>query len=171
MGLIYDPYDPNELIMFASTHIKAIAFVIIATLLMFLFRKVIRSRAPLRRGIKYLIIGMLIIPEIALHTWYLYYDIWDLQSSLPLELCSISQILGVIMLLTRSRTLFHFMFFAGIIGAIQAIVTPNLGYTVPHFRFFHFYIAHLGIILAPLYMVWIKNTDQHGSRLALRWSC
>lgn len=157
MSFIFDPHDPNELVMFSATHLIAILIVFCISMALFVFRNTIRSHAGLKKGIKCIILFMLIVPEIAIHAWYLYYDIWDIKVSLPLELCSISQIFGVIMLLNRSRILFQFMFFAGIIGAIQAIVTPSLGYTFPHFRFLYFFTVHLGIILAALYMTWIEK--------------
>ncbi|MNW54785.1 Integral membrane protein [compost metagenome] len=53
--------------------------------------------------------------------------------------------------------LYHFLFFAGMCGALQAVLTPNLFYGYPHFRFLEFYIAHLAIILAPLYMTWVEE--------------
>lgn len=157
MGLIFDPYDPNELTLLSTAHLTALGIVIGVALLLYFFRKAIRERPTLAKGIKYTIIAMLVLPEISIHIWYVYYDIWDITVSLPLELCSLSQLLGIVMLLTRSRLLFHFMFFAGIIGAIQAMATPSIGYTFPHFRFVYFYIVHLGIVLSALYMVWIEK--------------
>jgi hypothetical integral membrane protein (TIGR02206 family) len=83
--------------------------------------------------------------------------VWDSGSSLPLELCGITLLLSVIMLLTRSRSLYSFLYFAGIGGAFIALLTPNLVYPYPHFRFLLFFIAHGAIILASLYMTWIEG--------------
>ena len=35
------------------------------------------------------------------------------------------------------------------------MLTPELFYPFPHYRFFHFFIAHIAIILACLFMTWI----------------
>lgn len=40
---------------------------------------------------------------------------------------------------------------------MQAILTPDLGYPYPHFRFFHFFIVHIAIILTALYMTWVRG--------------
>lgn len=61
------------------------------------------------------------------------------------------------MLLTRSRLLYSFLYFAGIGGAFIALLTPNLIYPFPHFRFLLFFIAHGSIILASLYMTWVEG--------------
>lgn len=41
----------------------------------------------------------------------------------------------------------------GISGAIQALLTPNMGrYGFPHYLFFQFFISHGSIIIAAVYM-------------------
>jgi hypothetical integral membrane protein (TIGR02206 family) len=83
--------------------------------------------------------------------------IWDVQTSLPLELCSVTLLLSILMLIFRSRWLYPIILFAGIGGALQAVLTPNLAYAFPHYRFIHFFVAHSAIILAALYMTWIEG--------------
>jgi len=73
------------------------------------------------------------------------------------QLCSISLFLSIIMLLTRKFFLFEITYFLGIGGALQAMLTPELAYDFPHYRYFHFFLAHIAIILASLYMIWYEN--------------
>jgi len=61
------------------------------------------------------------------------------------------------MLLFNNRFIFQIVYFIGIGGAIQALLTPVLYYGYPHFRFFEFFIAHIAIILSALYMTWIEG--------------
>jgi hypothetical integral membrane protein (TIGR02206 family) len=65
--------------------------------------------------------------------------------------------LSIAILLTDERRLYPLVYFAGIGGALQAILTPNLGYPFPHFRFFHFFVVHIAIILTALYMTWVRG--------------
>jgi hypothetical integral membrane protein (TIGR02206 family) len=104
-----------------------------------------------------LLIVALLVPEVGLNIWYVMTDIWNVKHTLPLELCSITLILSIVMLMTRSYFLYQLLYFAGLGGAVQAILTPNLDYPFPHFRFFHFFIVHSAIVLAPLYMTWIEK--------------
>ncbi len=76
---------------------------------------------------------------------------------MPLELCSVTLLLSILMLIFRSRWLYPVVLFAGIGGALQAVLTPNLAYAFPHYRFIHFFVAHSAIILAALYMTWIAG--------------
>jgi hypothetical integral membrane protein (TIGR02206 family) len=61
------------------------------------------------------------------------------------------------MIITKNYFIFEIVYFFGLAGAFQALLTPDLFYTFPHFRFFHFFIAHIAIIFALLYMVWIES--------------
>lgn len=103
-----------------------------------------------------IIIGLLlIISRISLDIWYIFTNQWSVQYALPLELCSIASILAAIMLFTRSKLLFEIIFFIGIGGAIQALLTPDLHFGFPQFRFWQFFMDHTLLILAPLLLIWL----------------
>ena len=83
--------------------------------------------------------------------------IWKVGRSMPLELCNIGLILCVILLFTRKKLVFELLFFIAILGATQAIFTPALTYDFPHFRFFHFFYAHMMVVWVTLYFTWAKG--------------
>lgn len=99
----------------------------------------------------------LVIADIGYYLWLIFTDRWNIQDSLPLELCSISLVLAVILLWTGNRHLYDIVFYAGIGGALQAIITPVLDIDFPHFRYFHFFFTHIGIIVTALYFTWVKD--------------
>lgn len=107
--------------------------------------------------IKILILCGLIGSELSLNVWYLANGVWDVAYTLPLQLCSISLYLSIFMLITEKYALFEITFFLGIGGALQALLTPELFYDFPHFRYFHFFVAHISIVLASVYTVFVKK--------------
>jgi len=153
----FDYQSPDVFHAYSTAHLIQIAILIILSLLMFTMRFAIKRKASAKRTIRYVIVAMLILSEVTLNIWYVSQGIWRTQTSLPLELCSVTLLLAIIMLLTRSRLLYSIVFFAGITGALQAVLTPSLDYTYPHFRFLQFFIAHFAIILSALYMTWIED--------------
>ncbi|WP_336784590.1 YwaF family protein [Paenibacillus sp. MMO-177] len=157
MTSFFARYVEEEFIPYSASHIFMLAALVVLALLLYGFRAQIRSNTPLKTIIRYSIILGLLAPQILLYYWYAIVGLWSIKYTLPLELCSISQILAIIMLFTRSKLLYQIVFFAGIGGAMQAMLTPDLDYPYPYFRFFHFFIVHIAIILAPLYMTWIGN--------------
>ncbi|MFA9557054.1 TIGR02206 family membrane protein [Evansella sp. AB-rgal1] len=105
--------------------------------------------------VRWVLLAILLLSEILLLIWTISNNMWTVRSNLPLNLCTISIYLSAFMLITRSYRVFEIIYFFGIGGALQALLTPDLFYTFPHFRFVHFFIAHIAIILAILYMIWV----------------
>ncbi|WNQ13352.1 TIGR02206 family membrane protein [Paenibacillus aurantius] len=150
--MYFDARYEGTFTAFSLSHLLAVAALFLAIALM----AALRSRLA-KRPVRLTLAGVLLGTEAALNLWYREQGIWSVQSTLPLELCSITLLLSIVMLVTRSRILYEIVYFAGIAGALQAILTPELGYPFPHFRFFQFFIAHAGIILAALYMTLVEG--------------
>jgi len=155
--ILFDRRHATDFIMFSPSHWIALLLIAGICLLLFRSRLAIRSRPRLRTFIRCLLVAVLLSCEAGLQLWYVTHDIWRTSSSLPLELCGITLMLSAIMLITRSRMLYSFLYFAGIGGAFVALVTPNLVYPFPHIRFLLFFVVHAAIILASLYMTWIEG--------------
>jgi hypothetical integral membrane protein (TIGR02206 family) len=142
--------------MFSTEHVLAIVMLFLSLFLLFLTKNILHRQDHLR-VIERIFAMSLLIMEIFHHIWMATTGRWSLSGSLPLELCSISLLVAIALLWTGNRRLYMFVFFAGIGGAIQAIGTPVLDVGFPHFRYFHFFYTHIGIILAALYFTWIKR--------------
>ncbi|KWX74734.1 hypothetical protein AMQ84_19605 [Paenibacillus riograndensis] len=143
--------------MFSVSHWIAVSLVACFCVILFGLRRTIRSNPGLKQSVRLLLVAVLLSSEGGLQLWYITQEVWTKGNSLPLELCGITLLLSIVMLLTRSRLLYSFLYFAGIGGAFIALLTPNLVYPFPHFRFLLFFAAHGGIILASLYMTWIEG--------------
>lgn len=146
-----------DFVMFSASHGAAVLALIVCCLALFACRHRLRSSPAAARAFRLLLAAVLLGSELCLQLWYVSQDIWKPRHSLPLELCGITLLLSAVLLLTRSRLLYSFLFFAGIGGALVAFATPNLVYPFPHFRFLQFFIAHTAIILTPLYMTWVEG--------------
>lgn len=144
-------YNGEQFAIFSPSHLVMLVLTVGTILLLFILRKkfVHKNKHHIRM---FIVIG-LFLSEVALHIWYLVAGAWEVRFMLPLQLCSISLILSIVMLLTRNHFLFEVTFFLGIGGATQALLTPELIYDFPHFRYFHFFLAHILIVIASVYMV------------------
>lgn len=149
--------DGATFTMFSYEHILVV-FTIVLSLFALLyyrnaFKQNIRNRRTFEKG---LAISLLAV-EWFYYAWMYGVGKWAVHYSLPLELCSISLYATIILLWTNDRRLYPFVFFAGIGGGFQALFTPDLELGYPHFRFFHFFYVHGGIIFTALYFTWIKG--------------
>ncbi|MBE1441481.1 TIGR02206 family membrane protein [Paenibacillus sp. OAS669] len=157
MNPYWDVFASQPFLLFSPSHLAAIILLGIACSLLYRSRQGIQAVPALQAAIRWGILLALAVPETMLNLWYVQQGQWDVRRTLPLELCSIMVFLSILLLLTGGRRLYGIVFFAGIGGALQALVTPSLGYAFPHFRFFHFFIVHSAIIMAALYMTWIRG--------------
>ncbi len=96
--------------------------------------------------------------ELAWHLWNYAVGQWTLQTMLPLHVCSVLVWVGAVMLVTKNYRVYEFAYLIGISGALQALLTPDLGiYGFPHFRFFQTFISHGLIVTAAIYMTAVEG--------------
>jgi hypothetical integral membrane protein (TIGR02206 family) len=79
---------------------------------------------------------------------------WDLNTSLPIQLCDLSWMTASWALWTRHPWATALTYYWGLSITTQAIVTPSLGQDFPDPRFFGFWGMHLLIVWAALYLTW-----------------
>ncbi|MDQ1146643.1 putative integral membrane protein (TIGR02206 family) [Bacillus sp. SORGH_AS 510] len=141
--------------MFSTSHFIVVAILIIVSVCIFLFRDSLKNKKMRRVEIGFAI--SLIIIETTYHFWMITNGSWNVSHAIPLELCSISLMLTIVLLLTRLKIIYEILLFTALLGASQALLTPLLNYDFPHFRFFHFFYTHLMIIWVPLYFTWVQG--------------
>jgi len=157
MSVFWDAGYSEPFVQFSPSHWAAIAITIALAALLYAGRHAIRANRQRQLAVRGILIAALLIPEAMLNFWYVLEGTWDVKTSLPLELCSITLILSIVMLAAKHRLLYQVLFFTGIGGALLAILTPTLSYPFPHFIFWHFFIGHGAIILSSLYMTWFER--------------
>ena len=77
-----------------------------------------------------------------------------LQRYLPLHICGVVVFVVVFVLLRRNQTLYEIGYFWGLVGTLNAIITPQLWVDFPNYRFFQYFIAHGGIVVSVLFVTW-----------------
>ncbi|MGG4496883.1 TIGR02206 family membrane protein [Brevibacillus reuszeri] len=142
--------------LFSSSHVVSLLILLFLIVLLYLYRH--KLQTPLvSKWTRYVLAALLLLSEVCYQLWHVYTESWSAAYTLPLQLCSVTLLFSAFMLLSKNYVLYEITFFAGIAGAAQALLTPELFYPFPHFRFFHFFLAHAGIVLACLYMTWVEG--------------
>jgi len=143
-------------VFFGPTHLTALGIIGLMVVGLFRLRKSVSER--MRKQLRYGLAGLLVMNQIARHLWMVYHDRWSIQWDLPLHLCSIVVWVSAYMLITKSYQLFELVYFLGIGGAMQALLTPDAGtYGFGHFYLWQFFIAHGSIIIASAYMAIVEG--------------
>ncbi len=78
-----------------------------------------------------------------------------LRYHLPLNLCGAAVLLTIATLIRPNQRLYEIVYFWGLVGAGNAVLTPgNLDVGFPEYRFFQYFIAHSGIFGGVVFATW-----------------
>ena len=114
--------------------------------------KFMSPKNKLRMGM--LLSILLIFTTLTGHTRNIVNGYWNISDNLPLHLCSVSNLIACFVLfIPKNNRLFEFLFYAGIIGAIQAFFTPQINnFDGSNYEYLEYYLSHGGIMLLPIFM-------------------
>lgn len=153
--LAYD-YVGSPFQLLSTAHLMAILLIAALNAFFILRRKSLDENA--RRTIRYSMATVLIVNELAWHAWHILIGQWTIQEMLPLHLCSVLVWGGAYMLIKKDMGIYEFSFLLGIPGALQAVLTPDLGiYNFTHFRYYQTFISHGLIITSAIYMTVVEG--------------
>ncbi len=145
--------EPFEL--FSRQHLAALAVIVVFITAMTILASKYES---IRKSYKWFMLIIIPLQEIT-------YKIWDgliggtrLSIVFSMHLCSAAIIIIVILLVRFDQTLFEVLYFWGLGGAVQALITPDITYSgFPHFRFFQVFFSHGMIIAAVFYFIFAEG--------------
>jgi hypothetical integral membrane protein (TIGR02206 family) len=142
---------------YTAPHLAAVAVVLSFGLVLFLLRNRFHTEHS-RRAFRFAFAAFIALQQASLYIWYTIAGEWSVEVTLPLQLCDLSVFLSVAVLLSKGQLISELLYFWGIGGATQAILTPDIGnYTFPHFVFYQFFISHGVILLACVYMIAVEK--------------
>ena len=79
-----------------------------------------------------------------------------IYSLLPLHMCNLTLIIAILTMLTKSQKLFQLTYF-WCLGALFAVITPDIKYSFPHPLTLSFYITHFYLLFAAIYGILFFN--------------
>lgn len=144
--------------IFSASHLAAVSFALLAAVSLFIVRKKVQESHPLFHVLRWGLFAVLITCELSYHVWAVSMDIWTFSGYMPFHLSSIGAITAMIGLFTLNRTWVQISFFIGIVPAFLTLVTPDLRYDYDHLRFWIFFLQHIAILLASLFLALHRPT-------------
>ncbi|MBO6574483.1 MAG: TIGR02206 family membrane protein [Rhodothermales bacterium] len=111
-----------------------------------------------RRTARWTMAASMAVMEIASHSFWAMGGAWSAQTLLPLHMCGIMTYVSMAALVFDLRRLYPLVYFLGIGGAIQAIITPDAAeYGYPHFRYWEAMFSHGVLVLAGFWVVIVER--------------
>jgi hypothetical integral membrane protein (TIGR02206 family) len=149
-------FSGGAFMLFSPVHLAVLVAVLLVNLSLLSLRGA--GKENLRVQFRYGLAILLILNEAAWHIWNFSVGLWNIQTMLPLHLCSVFVFASAVMLVKRDYRIYEFAYLIGIAGAVQPLFTPDLGsYGFPHFRYWQTFISHGGIVTAAVYMTIVEG--------------
>ncbi len=157
----------NTLDPYSAPHLAALIVILLFCAVLIGCRKYL-AEGKSRKTFRYAFAVFIALQQAALYIWYTVSGEWSAAVTLPIQLCDLSLFLSIVVLLTRRQILTELVYYWGMGGATQALLTPDIGnYTFPHFVFYQFFISHGVILLTCIYMITVEKF-RPSSRSVLR---
>lgn len=157
----------NTLEDYSTPHIAAMLIIVLFCAVLIVYGNRFNTERS-RKAFRYAFAAFIALQQLSLYVWYTAAGEWSAEVTLPIQLCDLSVFLSVAVLLTKRQLISELLYYWGLAGATQAILTPDIGsYTWPHFVFYQFFISHGVILLTCLYMI-IVEKFRPSSRSVLR---
>lgn len=102
-----------------------------------------------RKNINLALLSFSIFQQILLYGWYFFILDFDLSQSLPLHLCRISTILGIIYLINKNNSLMDYVFYYGLFTYFSFLLPFNI-YPPYHVMGVSYLINHSITLLLPI---------------------
>jgi hypothetical integral membrane protein (TIGR02206 family) len=81
------------------------------------------------------------------------HGVLDWRQMLPLQMCDWGMVVVIVAMWTGKQRWFEVAYFWGIGGTVQAVLTPNLRFGFPDWRFICFFTSHCGIIIGVVFLM------------------
>ena len=78
---------------------------------------------------------------------------FDLSLHLPLHLCRFANLLIPFVMIKRNYFVFEILYFWGLSGMLQGMITPDIVEDFPHFHYFRYFAGHHLLVVAVIYAV------------------
>jgi hypothetical integral membrane protein (TIGR02206 family) len=75
------------------------------------------------------------------------------QQMLPMQLCDWGMVVVIVAMCSGNQRWFEVAYFWGIGGTLQAVLTPNLRFGFPDWRFISFFTSHCAIIVGVVFLM------------------
>src|ERR1041385_8825228 len=113
--------------------------------------------------------GVLVLNYMAYLIFIRTQGVVDWRQMLPMQMCDWGMAVVIVAMWTGSQRWFEVAYFWGIGGTLQAVLTPNLRYGFPDWRFISFFTSHCGIIIGVVFLMLTRRYRPYPMSIVRVW--
>ena len=144
----FTPYD--------NSHLGAIVVMLVGAGVLVVAGRRLRDRDPDDRLGKAMAVSI-VLTTLPLQLLYFTPEQWDLQKTLPIQLCDLASLISAYALWTHRWWAAGLTYYWGLTLTTQAIATPDLATPFPEPIFLLYWAMHIAIVWAAVYLTWGRS--------------
>lgn len=145
----------NNFAPFNTEHGLILLISIIFVVIFLIFARKLSEKSE--RFLRIIFCGLVWGQEVALYYFRYTQETLSLSEHLPLHMCSLSILMIPIALFQKRMILSSLLYFWGMGGATQALLTPTVTADTELFLFYQFFISHTFIVAGALYPIFVYS--------------
>ncbi len=145
--------DEDRFVAYGTAHLLALALLVVGAVALVVLGRSTAGSDPGDRTGKVLAAVNLAM-TLPLQVLYFMPGSWDLQKTLPLQLCDVASAVSIYALWTHASWACALTYYWGLTLTTQAILTPDLAAVFPQPVFLLYWGMHLMIVWAAAYLTW-----------------
>lgn len=132
---------------FSTAHILYLAAFFVILISMFIFRDFIQTNQVV---IGRFLFVVSVLQQILLYSWYYFETKFDLKQALPLHICRLSTIMGLIYLVTGNQMVMQVLFYFGLYAYFSFFMPSRIN-KIYHVSGLSYFLNHVITILIPFF--------------------
>ena len=144
--------DAPEFQPYGLPHLTVIVLTIVLPFLLAAMVRRTRSQR-LEKLITAVLSAVLVLNYVVYLVFIRSHGVVDWRQMLPMQMCDWGMVVVIVAMWTGNQRWFEVAYFWGIGGTLQAILTPNLRFGFPDWRFISFFTSHSGIIVGVVFLM------------------
>jgi hypothetical integral membrane protein (TIGR02206 family) len=123
----------------------------------------------IERAIIAVLSAVLVLNYVAYLIFIRSHGVVDWRHMLPLQMCDWGLVVVIVAMWTGNQRWFEVAYFWGIGGTLQALLTPNLRFGFPDWRFISFFTSHSGIIVGVVFLMLTRRYRPYPMSIVRVW--
>jgi len=148
----------HKLAMFDTVHLTTLAIFAIIIACFYLFRGKIKND-KFEKIFRITMGIFLLLMEGSYHIWLITRSSYSINMIPFTGFCATTHLFTVIALLTNKTKMFNYIIYYALTGALLSIIFVDTSFTIPHFRFFHYFLVHFGFLIVSLYYFFTNRLE------------
>jgi hypothetical integral membrane protein (TIGR02206 family) len=161
----------NDAPQFQPYGLPHVTVIFLTIVLPFALAAIVRRSKSQR--LEKIIIGVLSAVLILNYVIYLIFirsrGLVDWRQMLPMQMCDWGMVVVIVAMWTGNQRWFEVAYFWGIGGTLQAVLTPNLHFGFPDWRFISFFTSHCGIIVGVIFLMLTRRYRPYPMSIVRVW--